>query len=217
MQGRQELPWSMVTGPVGTAMHIYGSPDVDSDWFFRAVMQPLDHVAAPWTKEVVFMTGTGSPAVANVFNSATAGVPVWEIPRLGLTPPEPPAHPFPESVATFLLNSGWHELDGPVYKGVLDVGGGRSQVLLVGSADQENLGLMSPICKAVGDQVPPVVALAAANAGYRTSVIVDLVMLETLMPKLEAAADQHDLVNRLTALGHAADLLEQQFAEGDEF
>lgn len=217
MLGRQELPWTMVTGPAGSAMHIYGSPDADSSWFFKSVMQPLEGVSFPWRSEIVTMSAMARQDTAHVFNSATSGVPAWELPRLRLTPPPSAAPPVPEPVATFLLNSGWQQMDGPVYKGVFDLGNGRSQVLLVGSYDAENLGLMSPVCNSNGDQVPPVVALAAANAGYRTGVIVDMVMMEALMPKAEAAVDQHGLAGRLTALANAADLLEQQFAGGDEF
>lgn len=217
MLGREELPWTMVTGPAGSAIHIYGSPDADSTWFFMNVMKPLEDVASPWRSEIVTTSAVGTPDTAHVFNSATSGVPVWELSRLRLTPPPQAAPPVPEPVATFLLDSGWQQMDGPVYKGVFDLGNGRSQILLVGSSDAENLGLMSPVCHSDGDRVPPIVALAAANAGYRTSVIVDMVMMEALMPKSEAAADQHSLANRLTALAHAADLLEQQFADGDEF
>lgn len=215
--GSQTLPWTVVTGTEGSALHFFGHPDADAHWITERVGFPLmREIVAPCFTAVVTMDAVAERATASIVNAASRGVPAWQIPRLGLSAPSSSAErvPVPDGIAQFLLDSGWSEMDGGWFKGTVGLENGRTQVALVMPRLDDELGLLSPFCAAPSDEVPAIVDQSAPYS-YPHLVVAELVMLEDRLP-IADAADQGRLVERIVALAGAADVLEQRFGIGDE-
>lgn len=91
INGDLTFPWSMVTGPSGSALLFFGHPDADSEWSFDHVLMPLlRELRDPWQASVRTMDGVWEPDAATVINGATDALPLWRLEALTHTRPLAP-------------------------------------------------------------------------------------------------------------------------------
>jgi hypothetical protein len=92
INGDLTFPWSMVTGPSGSALLFFGHPDADSEWSFDHVLMPLlRELRDPWQATVRTMDGVWEPEAAAVINRATDALPLWKLDALTHTRPLAPS------------------------------------------------------------------------------------------------------------------------------
>jgi hypothetical protein len=92
INGDLTFPWSMVTGPSGSALLFFGHPDADSEWSFDHVLMPLlRELRDPWQATVRTMDGVWEPEAAAVINGATDALPLWRLAALTHTRPLAPS------------------------------------------------------------------------------------------------------------------------------
>ena len=92
INGDLTFPWSMVTGPSGSALLFFGHPDADSEWSFDHVLMPLlRELRDPWQASVRTMDGVWEPEAATVINRATDALPLWKLDALTHTRPLAPS------------------------------------------------------------------------------------------------------------------------------
>jgi hypothetical protein len=92
INGDLTFPWSMVTGPSGSALLFFGHPDADSEWSFDHVLMPLlRELRSPWQASVRTMVEFWSPDAAAVIQGATEAWPLWRLDALTHTRPRTPA------------------------------------------------------------------------------------------------------------------------------
>jgi hypothetical protein len=91
INGDLTFPWSMVTGPTGSALLFFGHPDADSEWSFDHVLMPLlRELRHPWQATVRTMDAAWEPEAAAVINRATDALPLWKLDALTHTRPVAP-------------------------------------------------------------------------------------------------------------------------------
>lgn len=94
INGDPTSPWSMRTGPSGSALLYFGHPDADSEWAFNNVMTPLlRELRSPWRASVRSMDGHWDAPATAVINQATDSVPIWKLEALEHTRPATLAGP----------------------------------------------------------------------------------------------------------------------------
>jgi hypothetical protein len=92
INGDLTFPWSMVTGPSGSALLFFGHPDADSEWSFDHVMMPLlRELREPWQATVRTMESVWEPEAAAVITRATDALPLWKLEALRHTRPLAPS------------------------------------------------------------------------------------------------------------------------------
>lgn len=91
INGDLTFPWSMVTGPAGSALLFFGHPDADSEWSFDHVLMPLlRELRSPWQASVRTMDGVWEAEAAAVINGAVDALPLWKLDALTHTRPHAP-------------------------------------------------------------------------------------------------------------------------------
>jgi hypothetical protein len=88
INGDLTFPWSMVTGPAGSALLFFGHPDADSEWSFDHVLLPLlRELRSPWEASVRAMDDLWTPEAAAVIDRAREALPLWKLEALAHTRP----------------------------------------------------------------------------------------------------------------------------------
>lgn len=88
INGDVTFPWSMVSGPAGSALLFFGHPDADSEWSFDHVMMPLLRaLRSPWQASVRTMDEPWSTEASAVIDRATEALPLWKLDALTHTRP----------------------------------------------------------------------------------------------------------------------------------
>ena len=91
INGDVTFPWSMVTGPAGSALLFFGHPDADSEWSFDHVLMPLLRaLRTPWEASVRTMDDSWSAEASAVIDRATEALPLWKLDALAHTRPRVP-------------------------------------------------------------------------------------------------------------------------------
>lgn len=180
--GRDDSAWFAYEGTGGSVITHHSFSDSDVNFMVDNVSMKFGQIAAPWSWGVG-TAGAQVPAEAARVIATASVIPVWQIAGLEHTRPqsEVEAPVFPADLRDTLISTGWTREGEDLLKAVLNVPGGRSQVLFLMPWGASDLGLMSPVAPAFNNRLPE--RLVGHDFGqYELDVAADMAMLIETFP-----------------------------------
>ena len=216
--GERSLPCAVVSGPMGSAVVVFGHPEADMEFVIENIADPIQTVQHPWRSCTFFGNETTDGVAVQNINNAR-GVPLWNFARFAsFAPASEERRLVPSELRAALLDAGWEERaagkSGPIYVGTFHTNGNRSQTVYL-TTRGDGFAVFSPVCTVSQNGQFPQPLIGVDFSPYTLDLLRNYVVLVDEFGAESSPVTVLDVTNRAHALAPYADRVEAALGTED--